>query len=291
MALAVQVSVVIPTWNRRDWVQQAVASVLVQRLPEGVSVDLWVVDDGSNDGTAEALRAAFGKRIQVLRFAENRGVAAARNAGVEASRGEWIAFLDSDDWWLPRKLERQWTFTREHGYLVSQTEEIWYRHGRRVQPRSYHRKPAGDIFLPSLERCLVSPSAVLLHRSLWEEVGGFDPSLPACEDYDLWLRIARRHPVGLCPQALVVKRGGHPDQLSRRFWGMDRFRVASLLRLLAEGGLSQARARAVLDTLERKVEILAAGAEKRERHEEAKRYRVLAQWARACVTASKREAA
>lgn len=274
------VSVVVPTWNRVVWVERAVASVLAQEPVPGVGVELWVVDDGSQDGTAERLCQVFGARINLIRFSENRGVAAARNAGVEASRGEWIAFLDSDDVWLPPKLLRQWVYTRQHGYSVSQTEEIWFRNGVRVQPRAYHRKPSGEIFLASLERCLVSPSAVLLHRSVWDEAGGFDIGLAACEDYDLWLRISRRYPVGLCPEPLVVKYGGHPDQLSRRYWGMDRFRVAALVRLLAEGGLSAERQRAVVRVLERKAEILAAGAEKRGRAEEADRYRALARWAR-----------
>lgn len=285
------ISVVIPTWNRRAWVAEAVGSVLAQEEVPGAKLEVWVVDDGSTDHTAEALQEQFGQRISLLRWQENRGVAAARNAGVSASRGEWIAFLDSDDLWLPAKLRRQWAFTRERGYRITQTEELWQRNGKRVNPRAYHRKPDGELFFPSLDRCLVSPSAVLLHRTLWEESGGFDEGLPACEDYDLWLRIARRHAVGLCPEPLVIKRGGHADQLSRRFWGMDRFRLAALLRLLAEGGLSAAQVRAVVETIERKAGILANGAEKRGRADEAHRYRLLAELARNYEQAVAEEAA
>jgi GT2 family glycosyltransferase len=166
---------------------------------------------------------------------------------------------------------------REHPQAeICQTEEIWIRNSQRVNPCNHHRKPDGAIFERSLDLCLVSPSAVLLRRSLFERVGGFDESLPACEDYDLWLRIARDTLVWLLPDALVIKRGGHADQLSRRFWGMDRFRVASLLRLLAEGGLENSRREVIVDVLQKKCEILAAGAARRGRDDEAARYRQLA---------------
>ncbi len=284
MALAVQASVIIPTYNRREWVVEAVASVLGQRAVRWQDVETIVVDDGSTDGTAELLQSRFGSAIRLVVCEENRGVAVARNTGAAIARGEWLAFLDSDDLWTPQKLARHLAFAQQHGYEISQTEELWLRHGRLVNPRRYHRKQAGDIFSVSLERCMVSPSAVLLHRSLWNRCGGFDPSLPACEDYDLWLRISCNHPFGLLQEPLVIKRGGHADQLSRRFWGMDRFRVASLLRLLLSGHLDQDRAHAVVAALQRKCTILANGAAKRGRIEEAERYRILASEARRYAT-------
>jgi glycosyltransferase involved in cell wall biosynthesis len=267
------VSVVIPTHDRARLVVEAVDSVLAQ---SGVDFELIVVDDGSSDDTALAL----GARRARLRYhyQSPRGVSAARNAGAGLARGRWLAFLDSDDLWLPGKLAAQVAYHRAHpDVLVSQTEEIWIRDGHRVNPRAYHRKPAGDIFLPSLDRCLVSPSAVMLHRDVFTAAGGFDESLPACEDYDLWLRLAQRGAIGLVPQPLVVKRGGHADQLSRRFWGMDRFRVAALLKLLASETLADERRRAVGDVLARKLAILAQGAHRRQRLDEAERYRALAE--------------
>lgn len=267
------VSVVIPTFNRRDLVCEAVASVCAQT---GAGFELVVVDDGSTDGTAAALRSAFGARVRVVETS-NLGVSAARNTGVAASRGDWVAFLDSDDLWLEGKLSAQVAFLREHpDFRICQTEEVWVRNGARVNPCAHHRKPAGDIFAASLRLCLVSPSAVLLHRSLFDRVGGFDASLPACEDYDLWLRIARTEPVGLLERPLVVKRGGHADQLSQRFWGMDRFRVAALSRLLAEGGLTGAQHTATLAVLKEKCAILSYGAARRGREDEAERYTALA---------------
>jgi len=267
------VSVVIPTFNRRTWVREAVASVRAQR---DVASEVIVVDDGSSDGTSASLRDEFGTRITLVQTV-NRGVAAARNVGVAAGSGALLAFLDSDDLWLPDKLASQVAFFAAHPHAqICQTEEIWVRNGRRVNPCNHHRKPNGAIFEPSLRLCLVSPSAVMLRRELFERVGGFDESLPACEDYDLWLRILRDTPIWLIDRPLIVKRGGHADQLSRRFWGMDRFRVAALARLLGEGHLAESQRSAATQVLAEKCAILATGARRRGRYDEAARYHALA---------------
>ena len=268
------VTVIVPTFNRRAMVREAVRSV---RAQSGAEYELIVVDDGSEDGTAEALRAEFGPALCVLRT-EHRGVAAARNAGAGAARTPWLAFLDSDDLWRPHKLGAQLRFLAAHPEMrICQTEEIWWRNGVRVNPGRRHRKQGGDIFLASLRLCLVSPSAVMMCRGLFAALGGFDENLPVCEDYDLWLRVACTTAVGLMPEPLVIKRGGHADQLSRCYWGMDRFRVAALLKLLSGGWqLPAARRQAVIEVMAEKCEILAAGAAKRGRTGEAQRYRMLA---------------
>jgi len=269
----VRVSVIIPTCNRSVWVRRAIRSVTDQ---QGFEPEVIVVDDGSTDGTAAAVVAEFGDRITVLQT-PNRGVAAARNAGVAVSGGEFVAFLDSDDLWLPGKLMAQVAFFVERpNAAICQTQELWIRNGVRVNPCAHHCKPSGDIFLASLGLCLVSPSAVMMHRRLFDSAGGFDPSLPACEDYDLWLRIARTTPIWLIDQPLVIKHGGHADQLSKRFWGMDRFRVAVLSKLLATGGLTETQYQAAAATLCAKCALLARGAQRRGRHAEAVRYRALA---------------
>jgi glycosyltransferase involved in cell wall biosynthesis len=266
-------TVVIPTYNRRVMVREAIDSVLRQR---SVDFELIVVDDGSTDGTAAELEQDYGDRIRLLRT-DNHGVAAARNLGVRAGRGELVALLDSDDLWLEDKLATQVAFFEgSPSAAICQVEEIWYRNGRRVNPCNHHRKPDGAIFERSLDLCLVSPSAVMMRRGLFERAGGFDESLPACEDYDLWLRIAIDNPVRLLPQPLVIKRGGHDDQLSRRFWGMDRFRVASISRLLASDRFDPARRAAAVSALKRKCDILAKGAARRGRQDEAMRYLRLA---------------
>ena len=266
------VSAIIPTYNRRELVCEAVRSVFAQR---GVAAEVIVVDDGSGDGTDAAI-AAFGSAVRYVRQ-PHRGVSAARNGGARMAAGEWLAFLDSDDLWRPDKLARQLAYHAEHPDLrSSQTGEIWVRDGVRVNPCRHHDKPDGDIFAPSVARCVVSPSAVMLRRDLFAELGGFDEALPVCEDYDLWLRLGIRARLGLLDEPLVIKRGGHADQLSRRFWGMDRFRVAALAKLLADGELQADRRALALAGLHRKCAVLANGARRRGRDDEAARYVALA---------------
>ena len=266
------VSVIIPTHNRRDLVCEAVASVLRQR---NASAEVIVVDDGSTDDTRRAL-APLGSAIRYA-HQPTRGVAAARNHGVRLAGGTWLAFLDSDDLWQPDKLVRQLAYHAERPTLrASQTGEIWIRDGVRVNACRHHRKPDGDIFAPSVARCVVSPSAVMLRRDLFDALGGFDESLPVCEDYELWLRLGARESVGLLDEPLVIKRGGHADQLSRRYWGMDRFRIAALAKVLAADDLSPQRRAIAIETLRRKCAILAAGARRRGRQDEAERYVALA---------------
>lgn len=261
------VSVVIPTFNRWPMVGEAVASVLAQTYGD---LELIVVDDGSTDDTGREL-AKFGDRLRYF-ATENRGAAAARNFGVRQARGRYVAFLDSDDLWRPSKLQAQVSYMEEHPEIkVCQTEEIWIRNGVRVNPKAVHRKPSGNIFLRSLELCLVSPSAVLLTRELFKELGGFDESFPVCEDYDLWLRLAAKYPVPLIAEPLVIKRGGHADQLSRSVWGMDRYRILALQKLL-HAGIGGERRAAALAVLRRKVAILAGGARKRGKEPEATQY-------------------
>jgi GT2 family glycosyltransferase len=261
------VSVIIPTYNRWPMLRDAVASVLTQTFK---NFELIIVDDGSTDETAHEL-AQYGASLRLV-AQHNRGVAAARNAGVRVAKGEYIAFLDSDDLWLPKKLEVQTAFMqRNEGIDICQTEETWIRRGIRVNPRQKHHKPAGNIFRPSLDLCLVSPSAVMMTRRLFQETGGFDETFRVCEDYDLWLRIAVNYPVALVPAALVVKRGGHSDQLSRSIWGLDRFRIAALQKLLRLG-LDEQRKNWAVEVLTQKVSILAHGARKRGKDQDALRY-------------------
>jgi glycosyltransferase involved in cell wall biosynthesis len=263
-------SVIIPTFNRWPLVGEAIESVLAQSFSD---FELIVVNDGSTDCTgAELVR--FGSRLRLL-TQPNRGVSAARNLAVCHARGRYLAFLDSDDLWLPQKLAIQTVFmTQNPSVQICQTEEIWIRNGVRVNAKTKHRKPSGDIFTASLDLCLVSPSAVMLTRELFERVGGFDETFPVCEDYDLWLRIAVDHCVALIDEPLVVKRGGHADQLSRALWGMDRYRVLALQKLL-RAGLGGERRLAVLKVLRRKVAVLAKGARKRGKLCEAEGYETI----------------
>ncbi len=261
------VSVIIPTYNRWPMLCDAIESVLGQSYKD---FELIVVDDGSKDGTVEKLMS-YSSALRVLSQL-GRGVAAARNIGVRWSSGRYLAFLDSDDLWEPGKLETQVAFMEAHPEIqICQTEEIWIRNGVRVNPKKKHRKPSGDIFRASLDLCLVSPSAVMMTRELMERLGGFDEVFIVCEDYDLWLRIAVDTPVPLIPEPLVLKRGGHGDQLSRSTWGLDRFRAMALQKLL-RSGLRGERRTWTVQALANKVAILAQGARKRGKEEEALMY-------------------
>jgi glycosyltransferase involved in cell wall biosynthesis len=265
------VSVIIPTYNRGWIVTEAIESVLAQDFSD---YELILVDDGSDDRTPEIL-AAYKERITVIRQA-NRGVSAARNRGIAAAAGRLIAFLDSDDLWLPQKLTAQVEFFAQHpDAVICQTEERWVRNGVRVNPKKRHLKFSGMIFERSLALCLVSPSAVMIKKALFDAVGVFDEDLPACEDYDLWLRISCRYPVDLIKTPLIVKRGGHADQLSRAP-GLDQYRIRSLMKLLEDNMLTAPQKQAVIRTLTQKCAVYAGGCRKRGREAEAQYYDRLA---------------
>jgi glycosyltransferase involved in cell wall biosynthesis len=263
--------VIIPTYNRSGMVTEAVDSVLEQDFQD---MEIIVVDDGSTDGTEKALRGLL-PRIRYLRQ-ENSGVSSARNRGVAEARGSWIAFLDSDDLWLPDKLKTQALFFKTFpGSRICHTNEIWIRRGRRVNPRLRHRRSGGWLFEDLCELSLISPSSILIRRDLLDEAGGFDEGLPAGEDYDLWLKISLISRIDYISRPLVIKRGGHDDQLSRTVWGLDRFRISSLRRMLEEHDLSPRQRRAAIRSLRTKCLVLAEGGAKRGRREMAAYYRRL----------------
>jgi GT2 family glycosyltransferase len=262
------VSIIIPTYNRANWLLEAVESVYKQTFQD---FELIIIDDGSSDDTAKLLKKF--PRPFLYRFQENRGVSHARNQGLLSAKGKWIAFLDSDDLWLPKKLETQLRFFFDNPEArICQTEEIWIRNGRRVNPGKRHQKYSGDVFVPSLKLCLVSPSAVMIQRDLFDQVGLFDVTLPACEDYDLWLRIAAFYPICLLNEPLIIKRGGHADQLSRTTPSLDRLRIQSLVKLLRSGQLTDAQHTAAYKELETKCRIYGQGCLKRGREEEGREY-------------------
>lgn len=266
-----RVSVIIPAYNRAWVLKEAIDSVLTQ---EYADFELIVVNDGSTDGTEDVLAGYAG--ITVVEQS-NQGVSTARNKGVSHARGTYIAFLDSDDVWLPRKLSVQVGFFLKHPEaLICQTQETWVRNGRRVNSGKRHQKQSGMFFERSLELCLVSPSAVMMKKVFFEQIGGFDEGLPACEDYDLWLRINAQYPIYLIDQPLIVKRGGHPDQLSANP-GLDKYRIASIRKLIDSRSLSPGQAAVALQVMKRKCRIYADGCRKRGRMDEAGIYEDLIQ--------------
>ncbi len=230
-----------------------------------------MVDDGSTDDTRQMVTSRYPQAVYL--YQPNRGVSSARNLGITSAGGTWIALLDSDDEWLPGKLAAQLKLLGSlPDHRICHTEEIWVRNGRRVNQMKKHAKYGGNIFRHSLPRCIISPSSVLIHRSLFNRVGLFDESLPACEDYDLWLRICASHPVAFVESPQIVKYGGHQDQLSRRHWGMDRFRIVALEKIIQSGSLIGHELYAARAMVAKKARIMAQGAVKRGRSETAARY-------------------
>lgn len=255
------VSVIIPTNNRYNFLCAAVKSVREQTFED---YELIIVDDGSTDRT----KNHFSNAESPIRYIhqDQSGVSAARNNGIRSAVGKYIAFLDSDDYWLPDKLSVHVEFMQENPeVMICQTDETWIRNGKSVSQKSKHKKPSGDIFDRSLELCIVSPSAVMMRKEFFEKVGLFDERLPVCEDYDLWLRTACQMEVPLIPEALTVKQGGHDDQLSKKLWGMDRFRIYALQKLLGER-ISKEQRKKVISEIRKKSTVLTNGAIKRHRY-------------------------
>ncbi len=252
--------------------KRAVESVCCQQFSDW---ELIIVDDGSNDDTAAIVAGFSDPRIRYI-LTPHAGVSAARNRGIALARHPWICFLDSDDYWMPPKLRRQMaTLEQDKRYSVIYTNEIWIRRGLRVNQKKIHTKYSGWIYPRCLPLCIISPSSVLLNRDVIAAEGVFDESLPVCEDYELWLRIAARHPVRFLDEPLIVKTGGHPDQLSHRYWGMDRFRVQALIKTYDSGRLTSQQKLWTAAEIVRKAEILATGFGNRGKMEEAEKYREL----------------
>jgi glycosyltransferase involved in cell wall biosynthesis len=263
------ISVIIPTFNRASYLPKAVESVISQTYKKW---ELIIVDDCSTDDSYfSVLPFMKDKRVSYYtleRDSGSFGVSYARNFGIGKSRGEFLAFLDSDDYWLPEKLEKQLDFMVKNCADICQTEEFWLRKGKIVNPRKIHKKISGNIFEKSLLLCIVSPSAVMIKKSVFKEVGCFDENMPACEDYDLWLRTSLRFEFGLLPEKLIVKRGGHDNQLSATP-ALDKYRIYSLLKIMKECNLSDENKDKLVKVLKKKIRIYLNGCLKRGKKEEA----------------------
>ncbi len=261
------VSVILPTYNRAWTLKDAIDSVLGQDHP---NIELIVIDDGSTDDTKKLL-LSYKDKIMVL-TQKNAGVSAARNAGIKKSKGEFIALLDSDDAWDKKKISCQVAFfSKNPEALICQTEEIWIRNGKRVNPKIKHKKPSGMIFEKSLHLCLVSPSAVMMKRQLFDIKGLFNEEFTVCEDYDLWLRVSSTIPVFLIDKPYTIKRGGHADQLSS-YHSQDKFRIRSLINLIESKILTSDQVQSAKKILKKKCEIYGNGCIKRGKRKDGEYY-------------------
>ena len=258
------VSVIIPTYNRPKLTLQAVRSVLLQSEPPD---EVIVVDDGSTNETRRMLES-FGDQIMFI-YQDNRGVAAARNHGIRKSANDWVAFLDSDDLWTVDKLALQRRALQSNpDYKICYTGEHWLRHGKSVNARKQRSKYNGWIYRQCLAACIVAASSVLVHKSVFDKVGLFDENLPACEDYELWLRIALHYPFLYLPHPCILKQLGRWPSLSQQY-GLDQHRIQALSGLL-NCQLTDQQARATRKTIVQKCRIYAEGCAKHQKPLEAK---------------------
>ena len=255
-----KISIVIPTFNRIGSLPRALDSALNQTYQPS---EIIVVDNGSSDGTTKLLRERY-PSIRLL-IEKKLGVSATRNKGIRHSKFQWIALLDSDDAWDKTKLEKQknaLASSQDHFRLVH-TDEIWIRNGNKFNQMKKHQKFGGDIFNNCLSLCCISPSSVLINKNIFKEFGYFDESLPVCEDYDLWLKICSQEKILFINQKLTLKYGGHKDQLSKTYWGMDRFRIKSLENLILNYKLKPDQKINAIKTIVKKLKIIVNGAYKR----------------------------
>ena len=255
-----KISVVIPTLNRINTLQRALDSVINQTYKPA---EIIVVDNGSSDGTLKFLREQYPK-ITIL--TENKiGVSSARNKGIKKSINQWIALLDSDDAWHPRKLEIQTSMLDSalKEYNLIHTDEVWFRNNKHINQMKKHKKQGGYIFERCLSLCCISPSSVLFKKNILDKVGLFDESLPVCEDYDLWLKICSSEEVLFAQDKLTYKYGGHKDQLSKSYWGMDRFRIKSIENIIRNFDLTNKQKKQAKKELIKKLKIIINGAFKR----------------------------
>jgi len=246
-----KLSVIIPTYNRANLVQRAIKSVLNQTLKP---YEIIVIDDGSTDDTLKVL-----KNYPIKVFTQkNKGVSSARNLGIKQSKGDIIAFLDSDDEWLQDKIKLQLPL-HKNGARFSHTQEIWIKNSKQIQQKSHHKKPDGACFYENINFCKISPSTVMIDKKLFEEVGYFDEDLEVCEDFDMWLRILKKTPTKLLDHPLTIKHAGEDKQLSFKYFAMDRFRVKALLKHLPDKKIEQ--------EIKDKLSIMIKGAKKHQNKE------------------------
>jgi len=255
-----KVSVIIPTLNRINTLQRAIDSVIAQSFE---SIEIIVVDNGSSDGSVKMLKKYY--PIVKLIHEHKVGVSASRNKGIKYASNPWIAFLDSDDAWDQKKLEKQINLLHNSHdkYRLIHTNEIWIRNGKQINQMKKHQKFGGYIFNQCLSLCCISPSSVLIDRSIFDDMGLFNENLPVCEDYDMWLRICSKEEVLFIDEKLTFKYGGHKDQLSKSYWGMDRFRVNSIENLILNHDLNTDQKNKSMATLIKKLKIIINGAKKR----------------------------
>ena len=257
------ISVVIPSYNRKDFLKRSIDSAINQTKKP---LEIIVVDDGSTDGTEAMIKSDY----DFVKFIKqkNKGVSAARNIGIKVSIGEWICFLDSDDEWKKDKLEKQINAMKSNpGYKFFHSNEIWIKNGLRINQKKKHKKYGGDIFDKCLDMCRISPSSVMIDKTVFDEVGNFNEDLVVCEDYELWLRICDKYRVFFIDEPLIIKYGGHQGQLSYSIESIENHRIKALEHLIL-GNLNSKNKRHAIQMLLSKLNIYLKGLVKRKKNDE-----------------------
>lgn len=272
------VSVIVPTYNRAEFLNRALMSVVKQTVK---CSEIIVVDDGSTDDTANLLHK-FSRTIEIplkIIRQENKGPAAARNLGITSAKQEYVAFLDSDDHWNKRKIEIQYKILQDNPeYFISHTKEKWLRRGAHLNQKKKHIPRHGDIFDHCLQLCGVGMSTVMIRSDLFEKIGLFDENIRCCEDYDFWLRVSCRFPFYLVNEPLTVKEGGREDQVSSIYrMGMDRIRVYALKKIIDSKILTEKQYLLAIDEFKRKCTVFGNGCLKHGKNNTGRYYLELAE--------------
>ena len=258
-----KISVVIPSYNRKEFLKRSIDSAINQTKKP---FEIIVVDDGSTDGTETMIKSDY----DFVKFIKqkNKGVSAARNIGIKVSIGEWICFLDSDDEWKKDKIEKQVNAMKSNpGYKFFHSNEIWIKNGLRINQKKKHEKYGGDIFDKCLDMCRISPSSVMINKTVFDEVGNFNEDLVVCEDYELWLRICDKYRVFFIDEPLIIKYGGHQGQLSYSIESIENHRIKALEYLIL-GNLNRKNKRHAIQMLLSKLNIYLKGLVKRRKNDE-----------------------
>lgn len=273
------VSVIIPHYQRFSLLKEAIDSVAAQTVPDW---ELIAVDDGSPQAAGQAfLREARERyrgriaadRLRFVRIPHCGHPGAVRNEGAHHAKGRYLAFLDSDDLWLPDKLHHQLKWMEDHpDRKWSHTREEWRRGDRVLSQSKQHHRREGDIFSDSLQKCIIGPSTVLIQRLFFESGQGFDESIEVGEDYELWLRLLSSEPIGYLEEALTVKRAGEWNQLSSKYEEITSFHLAALEKYIQWAAekpeLREKRCLAVIQ-FQKKAAIYGNGCRKRGKTAEA----------------------
>ena len=273
------VSAVIPVYNRLELLKEAAGSVFRQTWKD---LELIIADDGSDSRIRQWEKELYSEKLPIpvkfIYLSHTGFPGLVRNRGAEAASGQYLAFLDSDDLWLPEKIEKQVRFFKENPSLkIVHTREKWDRNGKEVSQSGQKHKRSGDIFSDALKKCIIGPSTVMIQKDYFYSLGGFREDLEIAEDYELWLRITAESSIGYIDEQLTVKRAGYCEQLSEKYGQIEIFRLKALHTLIGNGAFSAERKYAAKEEFRNKAKIYAAGCRKRGRNEEAEFYERLIQ--------------